>query len=242
MELRPEVWSAVAAWATLLVLALSLIFARSQVKEARRMREQQTRPYVVIDFDASDLPVVDIVISNLGNSIARDVTFDFKPPLERAFDRGMDRTPLSDASLFKRGIPTLPPQKSIRLFFDMSFDVLNEGVPTSYEVTVRYKDYREKRQPPDTYTLDLELYRDIGQIDRGTVHDVAKHLDKIQQQVSRWTKDLNGLNVYVTDARSKDRRSWRWMQSNERLGDESTSKPRRKWILFRNHVMDRFGW
>lgn len=241
MEFDPEVWSAIAASATVLILALSLVFARSQVKEARRMREQQTRPYVVVDFDASDLPIVDIVISNLGNSIARDVTFDFDPPLERVFDRSKDSTPLSEASLFKGGIPTLPPKKSIRLFFDMSFDVLNAGVPTSYDVIVRYKDFRGKRLPPDTYTLDLELYRDIGQIDRGTLHDVAKHLDSIQQQISRWTKDLNGVNVYVTDARAKDRRSWRWIRSQDRIHKSRTSILR-KWILVRNRVMDRFGW
>lgn len=45
------VWSAVAAWLTLALVGVSLWFVRRQVLEAKKTREEQSRPFVVVDFD-----------------------------------------------------------------------------------------------------------------------------------------------------------------------------------------------
>jgi len=47
--------SALASWLTFAVLLGSLIFAARQVKEAVRLREAQTRPFVVVDFDTEGI-------------------------------------------------------------------------------------------------------------------------------------------------------------------------------------------
>jgi len=47
-------WAAVtawAAWATVAVYVVLGIFAWIQVLQARRLREEQARPFVIVDFD-----------------------------------------------------------------------------------------------------------------------------------------------------------------------------------------------
>jgi hypothetical protein len=53
-----------------------------QVREARRLREQQTRPFVVIDFEVAQNAIVFLPISNIGTTLARDVRFEIEPRLK----------------------------------------------------------------------------------------------------------------------------------------------------------------
>src|SRR5436309_1122784 len=48
----PEGWAAIAAWITAGLIFGGLLFARSQVNEARRLGEARVRPFVVVDFEA----------------------------------------------------------------------------------------------------------------------------------------------------------------------------------------------
>jgi hypothetical protein len=82
----PWHWSA-SAWSalTFLVLAAAAVFAWFQVREAQRLRKEQTRPFVLVDFDAWST-IVEIRITNIGKTIARDVRFDFDPPLVSTHD------------------------------------------------------------------------------------------------------------------------------------------------------------
>src|SRR5687767_13370 len=75
-------------WAglTFLVLLAAALVAWRQVNEARRLREDQARPFVVIDFDAWGGTITELKIANLGTTLARNVRFEFTPPLSSTFD------------------------------------------------------------------------------------------------------------------------------------------------------------
>ncbi|HWC15356.1 MAG TPA: hypothetical protein VG929_12310 [Actinomycetota bacterium] len=236
----PE-WSALAAWVTAALLFGSLIFAGMQIHQARRLREEQSRPFVVVDFDAGRLPVIDLTVQNVGATMARNVRMTFDPPLERAIEKKDRVGRLANSSLIQNGLPTLPPGKEIRTFFDMSFERVSSDLPTKYKVRITYDDFRGRRLDPDEYVLDLGMYKDLEFIVRKGAHEAAKALEEIHKEMKRWTKGLNGLHVYTSDSRSSDRRSHRWMRSQRILHSEASSKLRRRLEIGKNKVLDRLS-
>ena len=63
-------WAAVtawAAWATIAVYVVLGIFAWLQVLQARRFREEQARPFVIVDFEPGFL--VYLTVENIGRTM-----------------------------------------------------------------------------------------------------------------------------------------------------------------------------
>jgi hypothetical protein len=130
-------WAAVtawAAWATVAVYVVLGIFAWIQVLQARRLREEQARPFVIVDFEPGFL--VYLTVENIGRTMARDVSIRFDEPLESTLSgpREIDESPL-----LRKPIPTLPPGRKIRVLFDQYAARLEAGLPLTYDVTLRYK-------------------------------------------------------------------------------------------------------
>jgi hypothetical protein len=107
--------AALAAWATVGIYIVIGLFAWGQVHEARKLREEQARPCVIVDFEPSFL--VYLTVENLGRTMARDVSIQFDKPLQTTFE---GRSELDESPLFRLPIPTLPPGKKIRVLFDQS--------------------------------------------------------------------------------------------------------------------------
>src|SRR6266496_1022633 len=130
-------WPAVAAWAAWATVGIYVVlglFAWRQVHEARKLREEQARPFVIVDFEPGFL--VYLTVENLGRTMARDVSIHFDKPLQSSLP---DRRELDESPLFREPILALPPGKKIRVLFDQ-FDGRTEAkLPFTYDVEVRYR-------------------------------------------------------------------------------------------------------
>lgn len=75
----PWNWSS-AEWAgaTFLVITAAAFIALWQANEARRLRKEQARPFVVIDFEILRT-IIRLGIANVGRTLARDVQYSFDP-------------------------------------------------------------------------------------------------------------------------------------------------------------------
>lgn len=80
--LWPEVATVAIVGIQPIVLVIAAMVAWSQAREARLLREQQSRPFVVIDFSIERAVETYLEVSNLGNSLARDVELEIAPPFE----------------------------------------------------------------------------------------------------------------------------------------------------------------
>ena len=99
-------WSQVAAWAAWATVAIYIViglFAWRQVREARTLREEQARPFVIVDFEPGFL--VYLTVENLGRTMARDVSIHFDKPLTSSHQ---GRRELDESPLFREPIPALP--------------------------------------------------------------------------------------------------------------------------------------
>lgn len=183
--------------------------------EARQLREDQTRPFVVIDLDGLRATYFDLVIKNIGATMARDVRFKFDPPAESAYS-GVD---LNGLKMFSEGISTLPPGKELRTLFDLAPGRYEAKLPDVYEVTVSYLGQSGGTRYEEKIDLDFGLYWNRRSITRRDAHDIHKELKAISKEMAKWTATHGGGLLSITPADVRDR-----VQDLERQLDERRSR------------------
>ena len=176
------------------------IFALVQVRQAKKLREGQARPFVVVDFEPGDAPIMNLVVANVGRTMARNVRIEVDPPLESGQDRSWP-VPLGKLKLFTEPIPSLAPGKRIVLLFDLLHS-RPDTLPSSYEVRLTYE-WEGGKPLTDVQRLDLDLYRNLVAVRRDSIHHVNETLKKIVQRFDRWTAGHDGLLVLSPEDRRR---------------------------------------
>jgi uncharacterized membrane-anchored protein YhcB (DUF1043 family) len=174
--------------------------SEEQAQREQRLREEQARPFVVVDFEPSPVwgNIINLEVENVGKTLAKNVHFSFSPPLKSSLGsrNGHD---FEHSALLTGGIPAMPPGKRFVALFDLSHERLEAGLPMSYTVRVDLQDFQGRQQEPLEYVLDLNFRYGMERVEAKTVHHVAELLKKIERNVERWTQHSNGLRVWVRD-------------------------------------------
>lgn len=109
------------------------------VQETEAQGTALGRPQVIVDTDYGRLPEVDVVIRNLSEGAAKEVSFEFSAPVESS-----DGTVISDLSYFKKGLDFMSPGGEISCYWDHLDNLLplleEKGLTDGISVTTRYKD------------------------------------------------------------------------------------------------------
>lgn len=228
-------WAAVAAWAAWVTVGIYVViglFAWRQVREARKLREEQARPFVIVDFEPGFL--VYLTVENLGRTMARDVRISFDKPLISTF---RDRRQLDESPLFREPIPALPPGKKISVLFDQFTERMKAQLPLTYDVEVRYRGPTGKEWPPETYTLDLGIYVDSPLPSKG-IPELVAEVKNISEEIKKWRGGgLSGLLVHTLDQRRQDRIEAR--RRNVLILRRQGPKTLARWLW--NRTLHRFG-
>lgn len=208
--LWPEIVTVGIVGAQLIVLVAAAFVGWHQLREARRLREQQSRPFVVIDFYVERGVETYLEIANLGTSLARDVRFEISPPLASAVD-----VPVEKFKMLNEGIPTLAPGKRLRTFFDIGFQRVESDLPMSYAAIVEYNDEDRKRSFRENLDLDLELFMYLESPTRRDMHDVHERLEDIGKTLRKWSWSPGGL-LTVSRAEADEKNRQRREELDER--------------------------
>jgi hypothetical protein len=210
-----DVWNAIFTGITALVAVVALLaagrqvrYARDQVAEARRVREEQAQPYVTVSLELGEswANLVHITIRNFGNTAAYDIRITFEPPL-------VSKTvpDIASIGMFKSGIPTLVPGQSISCLFDMTHErMAASDLPQSHDATVRFNDSRGQNMEPLMYRLDFDQYRDLEYTTVYTMHHATEQLKTIAQTINAWN-DSGWLKITTRNADYR-RTVFRWFR------------------------------
>lgn len=201
--LQPDEWSALAAVGTFFVAVAAAIFAFIQVNEARRLREEQARPYVAAFLEMGhdvDPSFMFLVIKNFGSTTARDVTVTSDVTMKRAWGNRQDPEELL---LFDK-LPVLVPGQEWRTLFDWGPHRFDAGLDDVYTLTVSSSDSSGKRLKDEKFVLDWNTFKPTQGIGVKTIHDVGKSLKEIEKTLSKWTEGSRGLSVVARDGYRKD--------------------------------------
>jgi len=210
--------AALAQVATAVVAVAAVIFAWRQVTEARRTREAQAQPFVVVDIEPGRawMNWLTLVVENVGKTLAKDVRITFDPPLTTT----VKDNDLTKSVLLREGIAVLPPGRRIETLFDLSHDRLEQGLPMSYEVSVSFRDYRNRQQESLPYIIDLTYLYDLEPLKENTMHDLVGEVSKLRGELEKFHRHTQGLLVRRPSdvRRSRNDSNWQYALTGKRPG------------------------
>lgn len=179
---------------TFIVAGVAAFWAWKQVGEARRLRELQAEPFVTLSLKIVNGDGVELVIENIGTTVAHTVRFEFFPEYAPAANfQGFEP---SKTKLWKEGVPTLVPGQRIALVIDrLQPRHDSASLPQSYNVIVTCRGERKlnllkrvycrmrRREAVRIYSrkyiLDFEAYYGHGEIERIGLAEISTALSEI---------------------------------------------------------------
>lgn len=205
----PETWSAIFSGGTLVTAVAAGIIGLRQVIEARNLRIEQAQPNVVVDIEIVGSILAQIVIQNIGQTVARNVRIQFDPPLQSTLFENGEEDDITKSFILREGIKTLPPRKAYRLLYeDLPKLYDRKDLPRVYESTVTFTDSRGSKYE-EVYILDLNVYFGYSSIAIYGPHETASALRDIRSEVKKWSESggNKGLRVTTRDGDAKDERN-----------------------------------
>ncbi len=180
--------TAIGTIGTLIVAAAAAFVAFGQFRESRRLREAQAQPFVVVDVEPSIVSrrILNLVIRNTGQTLARDVTINFVPPLKSTIDA--NGYPVSDFRPLKNGIPALPPGREYQVMLDSTVERFRSNLPDKYSVTVRFSDRDGRKMDALEYEIDLAIYRGAQYVQELSINDLVKEVKHLRQTLDSWAR------------------------------------------------------
>lgn len=182
-----------------LIAASAARAAFKQYQLGRETRADQTRPYVIVDFEPSPASsnLMDLIVRNIGTTPAYDVKVRLSPTPARA--RETTNFELSKARILDGTLPMFAPGRELRMFFDSMPERYEAKLPMSFECSVTYKDGR-KAIHNEKSTVDMDVARGMLRAEIYGVHHVAKALREIKTDIHRSPLRKGPIHV-VTESR-----------------------------------------
>ena len=202
-------WQAAAALtgiATLIIAATAAVVAYKQFRVNQHTRDDQSRPYIIADFEPSRAGIVlsDFVVRNIGKTPAMSVQVRLTPSPARA--RETTNFPLSQARLISGTLPMMAPNRELRLFFDAMPDRYEAKLPMSFEARIMYRNSRGVEFDEVT-TVDMDSGRGSLQTTIYGLHDAAKALRSIDKKLDTVNRHLkNPIQVTTEDLLAHEER------------------------------------
>lgn len=199
MELIQNINTAINLVLTIFTLG-TLITAICTFRQAKAFEKERTRPImqahlrIAEDFDS----YLNLIISNVGQTIAHNVSFEFDPPLPETSLEELNKT--SNSSTFYENpldivrarflsdpiLTWVPGYETTAMFWTSRGDGSNisaEGLPDRIKIKVNYTDGQLK---PTTYSDVFELNAALlfGTIEPKTpLHKIQKDLKEIHREL-----------------------------------------------------------
>jgi hypothetical protein len=176
-----------------LVVAAGILY---QGREARKARDDEDRPQIIVDADYTGRFTTNIVVRNIGHGIAKNITFEFSAPLEST--SGYDITELP---YFQNGINFMAPQTDLPAVWDSYENVVknlrDKGLTEGITIVSKYED-RQGERYETTWTINPLLLEGSGYSDyKGfedevqALQDQAKALERISEEIKEVKEAVN---------------------------------------------------
>ncbi|WP_328651316.1 hypothetical protein OG598_24950 [Micromonospora sp. NBC_00330] len=227
-----------AAIGSYLAILVGGFLAWRQLRHAQRVHREQTRPYVIVDFEFQNIYVY-LSIQNIGSTIARDVRITFDKELESSTGRG---SAINDSPVFRDEIPMIAPGRKISVMFDnYNRRAESKELPMQYTVNLTYRDTDGKRYKDPPYPLDLAMYEGSSIAPKGLV-ELVKAVEGVRDTMNKWTNHTSGLLVHGIDHDLHTRRDLRPLirEQGARVRKNEGIRAYGRWLVDRQ--LRRYGW
>jgi hypothetical protein len=168
-----------------LVVACGILY---QGRQARKARDDQDRPQIIVDADYTGRFTTNLVVRNIGHGMAKNITFEFSAPLQST--SGWDITELP---YFKHGINFMAPQTDIASVWDSYQNVVQnlkeKGLTEGITITSRYED-RNGESYETAWTINPLLLEGSGYSDYKGYEDQVQALEDQARALEKISEDI----------------------------------------------------
>lgn len=186
------IWAQVLSSLATFVVAAGILY---QGREARRARNDEDRPQIIVDADYTGRFTTNIVVRNIGNGTAKNITFEFSAPLETT--SGYDITELP---YFKHGINFMAPQTDLPAVWDSYQNVVqnlrDKGLTRGITITSKYQD-RQGEDYQTEWTINPLLLEGSGYSDYKGYEDQVQALEDQARSLEKISGDLEEIKKAV---------------------------------------------
>lgn len=184
-----EIVSMISSFGLMFLTLILAFYTRNLAIEAKRTREHQTNPNVIItaihDDDRPTLMV--LVIKNIGNGLANNIRFESSVPLCTSF--GIDKPTLRDPRLIDSGplvtgIPSLGPGECRRLNWGQPYALIQSIGSSIITIKCKCENSSGEQMPPSICSIDIESFKNCA--GHGSIElRAVKALEGIHEQLKR---------------------------------------------------------
>ena len=172
------------------VVAAGILY---QGREARRARDDEDRPQIIVDADYTGRFTTNIVVRNIGHGTAKNITFEFSAPLESTSGHDINELPY-----FKHGINFMAPQTDLPAVWDSYHNVVenlkNRGLTEGITITSHYEDRQGERYETE-WTINPLLLEGSGYFDYKGYEDEVHALEAQARAMEKISQDLQEVKV-----------------------------------------------
>jgi hypothetical protein len=167
------------------VVAAGILY---QGREARKARDDQDRPQIIVDADYTGRFTTNIVVRNIGHGMAKNITFEFSAPIETTSGEDITELPY-----FKHGINFMAPQTDIASVWDSYQNVVQnlraKGLMEGITITSRYED-RNGESYETRWTINPLLLQGSGYSEYKGYEDEVQALEDQARALERIAGDI----------------------------------------------------
>jgi len=181
-----------------LVVATGILY---QGRQARKARDDTDRPQIIVDADYTGRFTTNIVVRNIGNGTAKNITFQFSAPLESTSGHDITELPY-----FKHGINFMAPQTDLPAVWDSYQNVVqnlrDKGLTRGITITSKYED--RNGEPYETeWTINPLLLEGSGYSDYKGYEDEVQALQDQAKSLEKISQDLEELKLAVNNRQNE---------------------------------------
>jgi hypothetical protein len=194
LKLTAGEWEAIGVWVTGGITIGLLWLAWRQLVHAREARNDQTRPFVIVDVDFRSILIM-LTVKNTGLTAARKVRVTFDEPLTSA----ATDPDWQASSAFKSGIPFMAPGRELRFFLDSYLERTEKLYPMVIKGVVKYfGPIEDVPEYEESFLIDLTTYEGTQLPEKG-MHELVGEVITLRKELAKWTLGVRGLRVNVVD-------------------------------------------
>ncbi|WP_240563161.1 hypothetical protein [Mycobacterium sp. IS-1264] len=216
--MHADAWAAIAQWATAGIAFGAAVFARGQVREARKTRERVAQPDVVVYVDRHEVRrYMDLVIKNFGQTTAYNIRLKL-PPLQVAPYRNIHTGQEVKHLYVPQSIAVLAPGQEWRTVWDSAARRRKyEG--TLQDQFIGHVDFDDKMIPDkpsyrNPISLDIKMFWNTTYVTEHKSETVEKALYDIAGTLKDYGQEHSGVWVYTNPG---DEEQHRREQEHEEL-------------------------
>jgi hypothetical protein len=150
------------------------------IEETRLSRDEETAPRIIVFLDLHE-HVAELVVRNIGKSVANNVKISIEPDISNLLDKSSAEY---YATLFAQGIKMLVPDQEIRAFLNTTPEMFEKPeARMTYNIQVSYEGGLLGKQRVNKSSINLGLFANRTFISKPGMKHIVKELENIREAI-----------------------------------------------------------